>query len=137
MERFTLRPCDCTTRATYSEVRTDDVADLLDGFAFVSSTVATRHGREMTVDLYRCRVCRALWLVEFVGMALVVRVESEAAAVNFDDRPYRRALVVARHGGLGDDTCAYAGCDQHTLGGMAICTDHAYPGLAGAGPVPT
>jgi hypothetical protein len=41
-----------------------------------------------------------------------------------------RQMVIERHGGLGDATCLWHGCNNKVLRGMAFCPDHVYPQFA-------
>jgi hypothetical protein len=61
---------------------------------------------------------------------MAVRASSEAEIQSFDERPYRRALFIAEHGGENENKCMFIGCNNRALGRTVFCVDHLYPAYA-------
>jgi hypothetical protein len=124
-----MQPCDCQARAEFFDIHPEDLAAFLIGFAQLTTD------RREIYHLFRCPVCRTLWLVDDMTRGpMAVRVHSEAAALGFDERPYRRQLAVDMHGGVTEQKCAFAGCGNRALRRIAFCVDHQYPEYASGGP---
>jgi hypothetical protein len=124
-----MQPCDCPTRPTFFDVHPDTLSEFLAGFDKLSAD------RRAIYHLYRCPTCQTLWLVDDMTRGpIAVRVQSEAASIDFDERPYRRELAIAMHGGLDEGRCMFMGCHNRPLRGRVICVDHQYPAYAGGGP---
>jgi hypothetical protein len=65
---------------------------------------------------------------------MAVRAENESEIKSFDERPYRRELAIAMHGGLSENKCMFIGCDNRALSGIVFCVDHQYPQYASGQP---
>jgi hypothetical protein len=124
-----MQPCDCQARPEFFDIHPEDLTAFLAGF-----TQLTIDRREI-YHLFRCPTCQTFWLVDDMTRGpMAVRVQSESAALGFDERPYRRELAVAMHGGVAEDKCAFVGCGNRALRGIVFCVDHQYPEYAGGGP---
>ncbi|HTV49251.1 MAG TPA: hypothetical protein VMG59_12500 [Phycisphaerae bacterium] len=120
-----MQPCDCQTRRDFFNIHPEELRNFLLGFVQLTTD------RHADYHLYRCPLCNTLWLVDDTTRSpMAVRVSSEAAAIDFDERPYRRQLMVEWHGGVTDQKCNFIDCNNRALRGIVYCVDHAYPMFA-------
>ena len=119
-----MQPCDCQHRAAYFALHEDDID------AFVSGFDRLTHDRKV-YQLFRCPACRTLWIVDDQSRGpMAVRARTEADINSFDERPYRRELVIKSHGGLSETKCMFIDCNNRALNGIVFCVDHQYPDYA-------
>jgi hypothetical protein len=122
-----MTPCNCRERLPFFDIHPDELEAFLNGFEQLT------HGRE-DFHLFRCPSCGSFWIVDDVTRGpMAVRAASAIEINSFDERPYRRDLMIAWHGGLTENKCLFAGCDNRTLKGIVFCVDHQYPMFAPTG----
>ena len=61
---------------------------------------------------------------------MAVQAASAFELNSFDERPYRRELAIAMHGGLAETKCIFIGCNNRLLSSIVFCVDHQYPEYA-------
>jgi hypothetical protein len=119
---YTMNPCDCSSRREYFDIHPDYVNEFLDAFEQLTED------RMEEYHLYRCGTCQSLWIVDERSRGpMAVRVSTPSEIDNFDERPYRRTLLIEMHGGLDEKECMFRGCAQMVMKGCAFCVDHVYP----------
>ena len=124
-----MRPCDCGDRPRFFEIHPDELAGFLDGFDQLT------HDRLQIYHLYGCPACDALWVVDDSTRGpMAVRAVTAFDIQSFDERPYRRELAIALHGGLSEADCMFIGCKNRALRGIVFCVDHQYPEYAAGAP---
>lgn len=114
--------CGCAGRADFFEPHPDEeLPEFLAGLSRVRGELRDVY------KLHRCVGCGQLWIVDDVTRGpLAVRARAESDLDDFDERPYRRALGISRHGGVQDRECLQRGCSERALRGVALCVDHLY-----------
>ncbi len=118
--------CSCNDRPEFFDLHPDEaLPDFLDNLVQEGDRHEAGHG------LYRCPECDTLWIVDDLSRGpLAVRAASVNDFTKFDEKPYRRSLLIENHGGLGSEDCLQASCEKKVLKGMVFCVDHAYPEYA-------
>jgi hypothetical protein len=101
---------------------------------FVASFELVDECTEHWSRLYRCRSCGQSGKLDIVApqdreVPIAVKLPHGQQWVAFDDRAFRRALMIREHAGLSSNPRAWADCDHRALKGMSICVLHAYPRL--------
>lgn len=79
------------------------------------------------VDLWQCAECPQRWRIDVwdkYQVQFAAKIPAEADWIAFDTVPLQKQLLIAARGGLGDQACAWAQCDQRALKGAALCADH-------------
>ena len=118
-----MSTCTCLNQSDFFEIHPGQLED------FVADLVQL--DERSPFRLYSCPSCGTLWIVDYwMRGPMAVRAAEREDWQDFDERPYRRQLVIEHHGGLGDATCLWRGCNNKVLRGMAFCPDHVYPQFA-------
>jgi hypothetical protein len=79
--------------------------------------------------LCRCVVCGELWKMDGVDkyqIQFAVRIHDPSQWQTFNDTALRKAYLVVSRGGLTDEKCIWAGCDEPRVNGVVMCVDHLY-----------
>lgn len=120
-----MQPCDCQHRPAFFDIHPDELEAFLDGFdQLTDDRLADYH-------LFRCPACQSLWIVDDVTRGpMAVQATTALDIRSFDERPYRRELAIAMHGGLGEGTCMFTRCSNRAVRGVVFCVDHLYPRYA-------
>jgi hypothetical protein len=120
-----MRPCDCESRPAFFGIHPDELEDFLDGFDQLTND------RFVEYHLFRCPACTTLWIVDDMTRGpMAVRAADAREIEGFDERPYRRELLIAMHGGLSERTCMWVRCDNRAVNGVVFCVNHLYPSYA-------
>jgi hypothetical protein len=120
-----MRPCDCQHRPPFFDIHPDELRTFLEGFDQLTNQ------RLEIYHLYRCSACDTLWIVDDSTRGpMAVRAANAFEIKSFDERPYRRELLIAMHGGLEESKCMFIGCNNRALKGIVFCVDHQYPEYA-------
>ena len=120
-----MRPCGCQRRPPFFDIHPDELTTFPDGFDQLTNE------RLEDYHLYRCSVCGTLWIVDDSTRGpMAVRAADAAEIESFDERPYRRELPIASHGGLEEARCMFVRCRNRALKGIVFCVDHQYPQYA-------
>src|SRR5262245_31030029 len=120
-----MRPCDCHYRPPFFAIHPDELATFLDGFEQLTNE------RSEIYHLFRCPTCGSFWIVDDMTRGPMAVQAASAFEINsFDERPYRRELAIAMHGGLAETKCIFIGCNNRSLSSIVFCVDHQYPEYA-------
>ncbi len=75
--------------------------------------------------LKKCTDCNQLWQVDESDgkspIGICIKIADENTWNNFDDMLFRMRRLTVRHGGFGDETCAFEGCEKKALKDFAFC----------------
>jgi hypothetical protein len=89
-----------------------------------------RDGRR-GLTIGQCQSCGTWWYVDW-GTArwdYAIKLDRLKRLAETDVIPYERQMLIEIEGGLGDQKCQWAGCENRVLKGAVICVDHAHPHL--------
>ena len=115
--------CSCSDRPEFFDLHPDEALP-----DFLSDLVREGERHEAGHGLFRCSECNTLWIVDDLSRGpLAVRAASIDDFTHFDEKPYRRSLLIENHGGPGSEECLQAGCKKKALKDIVFCVDHAYP----------
>jgi len=81
------------------------------------------------VRLHQCRSCGQLWRIDEwdkYQAQFAVRVPSAEAWESFDASELQKQFLVSARGGLTDAKCAWSGCKNCQVKGVAYCADHLF-----------
>jgi len=105
---------------------------------FLRGTDADPYFRDMTivshksdgwVQLVRCTYCSQHWQVdswERYSTGLAIKVPDARTWPDSDDLAIRKQALISFRGGLSDQQCRWAGCENRALRGSAYCPECAY-----------
>ena len=81
------------------------------------------------VRLWRCRVCGQHWRVtdqDGREPRFATKITDAARWKEFGNAELEKQFLIQSRGGLSDQPCAWAGCVQPHVNGVAYCVDHLY-----------
>jgi hypothetical protein len=82
-------------------------------------------------ELYKCKACSQYWRIDVwdkLQERFVVRIEDTKNWEGFDITPLIKALIIKNRGGVENQDCAWVGCKNKKVKGVAYCIDHLYKG---------
>jgi hypothetical protein len=116
--------CDCEILPTYTYY--DHERGISQKLRPFTEPVAFKTSRE----LFRCEICGTFWRIDVPDkfqqryVWKVGEYRDDWASAEFVEE--QKQLLLQRRGGIADETCVWAGCDNKRVKGMAICIDHLY-----------
>jgi hypothetical protein len=81
------------------------------------------------VKLVECPRCGQLWIVDFwdkYQTVYAVKIASKSDWEQFDSKALIKARMIENRGGLTDEKCMWAKCDNRQLKSSAFCVDHLF-----------
>ena len=81
------------------------------------------------VKLMECPRCRQLWKVDVrdkYQTVYAVKIASKADWEHFDSKALIKARMIENRGGLADEKCMWAKCNNPQVKKSAYCVDHLY-----------